>query len=60
MSIEEIRAKADITVDEIHNEIDEREGRIFCMQMSENPKMNRIYELQKEIHELKGMIEDAK
>lgn len=60
MSIEEIRAKADITVDEIHNEIDEREGRVFCMQMSENPNMNRIYELQKEIHELKGMIEDAK
>lgn len=60
MSIEEIRAKADITVDEIHNEIDEREGRIFCMQMSEKPNMNRIYELQKEIHELKGMIEDAK
>lgn len=60
MSIEEIRAKADITVDEIHDEIDEREGRIFCMQMSEKPNMNRIYELQKEIHELKGMIEDAK
>lgn len=60
MSIEEIRTKADITVDEIHNEIDEREGIIFCIQMSERPDMDTVYELQREIHELKGMIENAK
>lgn len=60
MTIEEIRAKEEITIEELEAEIDRREDLIFYEQMSDRCDNQKINNIRKNIHEIEQMIERLK
>lgn len=56
MTIEDIRAKENITVEELNEEIESRQRSVFYEQMADRPDTDYIYKTRKEIKELEDLI----
>lgn len=56
MTIEEIRAKKDITIEELEEQIQRRQEWLFYANMAENYDQFAIQNTRNVLHELEGML----